>query len=284
MHTEKVIDQVESPKRYLHIVLLVMLIFFVISLVTNILNSIIVDVKQSFDLSLATTGLLPFSFFIAYGVMSIPAGFLSERFGNKALLSFSFLLMTLASLGFVLIPTHIVFSFTLFMLGSCMAILQVIINPMLRAAGGEEHFAFNSVAAQLVFGGASFASPYLYQYLVEDHATENWATTLRSLVPVDIPWATLYIVFAAVSFILVLVVALTKYPSYEKEEDEKLTNGGGAGASDDDGIEATTDSNYMKKQYEAVDSNAKEINNVTIPKINLKKTNKKKYIKATFDI
>jgi len=56
----------------------------------------------------------------------------------------------------------------------------------------------------------------------------------------------------------------------EKEEDEKLTNGGGAGASDDDGIEATTDSNYMKKQYEAVDSNAKEINNVTIPKINLK--------------
>ena len=93
MHTEEVINKVESPKRYLHIVLLVMLIFFVISLVTNILNSILVDVKESFDLSLAMTGLLPFSFFIAYGVMSIPAGFLSERFGNKALLSFSFLLM-----------------------------------------------------------------------------------------------------------------------------------------------------------------------------------------------
>ena len=221
MHTEEIINKVESPKKHLHIVLLVMLIFFVISLVTNILNSILVDVKESFDLSLAMTGLLPFSFFIAYGVMSIPAGFLSERFGNKALLSFSFLLMTLASLGFVLIPTHIVFSFTLFVLGSCMAILQVIINPMLRAAGGEEHFAFNSVATQLVFGGASFASPYLYQYLVEDHAAENWATTLRSFVPAHIPWATLYIVFAAVSFILVLVVALTKYPAYEKAADEK---------------------------------------------------------------
>ena len=162
MHSEVVTNKVESPKRYLHIVLLVMLIFFVISLVTNILNSILVDVKESFDLSLTMTGFLPFSFFIAYGVMSIPAGFLSERFGNKALLSFSFLLMTLASLGFVFVPTHIVFSFTLFVLGSCMAVLQVIINPMLRAAGGEEHFAFNSVAAQLVFGGASFASPYLY--------------------------------------------------------------------------------------------------------------------------
>ena len=53
MHTEEVINKVESPKRHLNIVLLIMLIFFVISLVTNILNSILVDVKDSFDLSLA---------------------------------------------------------------------------------------------------------------------------------------------------------------------------------------------------------------------------------------
>ena len=89
---EESINKAQAPKRHLHIVFLVMLIFFVISLVTNILNSIIVDVKKSFDLSLVMTGFLPFSFFIAYGIMSIPAGFLSERFGSKILLSFSFLL------------------------------------------------------------------------------------------------------------------------------------------------------------------------------------------------
>jgi len=196
-------------------------VFFVISLITNILNSIIVDVKESFDLSLTMTGFLPFTFFIAYGVMSIPAGFLSERFENKALLSFSFLLMTLASLVFVFVPTHIVFSFTLFVLGSCMAILQVIINPMLRVAGGEEHFAFNSVVAQLVFGVASFTSPYLYKYLVNDDANENWATMLRSFVPEHIPWASLYLVFSGFCFVLVVIVLLTKYPTYEKEEGEK---------------------------------------------------------------
>ena len=49
-------------------VFLVLFIFFVISFVTNILNSIISDVKESFDLSLSLTGFLPFSFFIAYGV------------------------------------------------------------------------------------------------------------------------------------------------------------------------------------------------------------------------
>ena len=210
-----------SAKRYYHIVLLVMLVFFVISFITNILNSIIVDVKESFDLSLAMTGFLPFSFFIAYGVMSIPAGFLSEKYGNKALLTFSFILMTIASLVFVVSPSYVVFSFTLFVLGSCMAILQVIINPMLRVAGGEEHFAFNSVAAQLVFGAASFASPHLYKYLVDDSTTGNLASYLRSFVPENIPWASLYVVFSVISFILVIVVIVTKYPTYEKTEDEK---------------------------------------------------------------
>lgn len=198
-----------------------MLIFFVISFITNILNSIIVDVKESFDLSLAMTGFLPFSFFIAYGVMSIPAGFLSEKYGNKSLLAFSFFLMTIASLVFVIFPSYVVFSFTLFALGSCMAILQVIINPMLRIAGGEEHFAFNSVAAQLVFGAASFASPYLFKYLVDDSSGENLATYLRSFVPDHLPWASLYVIFAIIAFILLIIVLITKYPKFEKSDDEK---------------------------------------------------------------
>jgi fucose permease len=198
-----------------------MLVFFVISFITNILNSIIVDVKESFDLSLTMAGFLPFSFFIAYGVMSIPAGFLSEKYGEKALLAFSFILMTVASLIFVVSPSYMVFSFTLFTLGACMAILQVIINPMLRVAGGEEHFAFNSVAAQLVFGAASFASPKLYKYLVEDSSSKNIASYLKSLVSESLPWASLYVVFAAISFILVIIVLITKYPKFEKTVDEK---------------------------------------------------------------
>ena len=62
-----------------------MIVFFVISFITNILNSIIVDVKDRFDLSLTLTGLLPFTFFIAYGIMSIPAGFLSEKYSIVSL-------------------------------------------------------------------------------------------------------------------------------------------------------------------------------------------------------
>lgn len=210
-----------NSKRYFHIIILVMLIFFVISFITNILNSIIVDVKNSFDLSLTMTGLLPFSFFIAYGVMSIPAGFLSEKYSDKTLLTFSFLIMVIASLGFSFFPSYSVFSITLFSLGSCMAVLQVIINPMLRVAGGEEHFAFNSVLAQLVFGLASFASPFLYKYIVDTGSNESgMAAIIRSLVPENLPWVGLYIVFSIIALVLLVIVFFTKYPTYEKREDE----------------------------------------------------------------
>lgn len=215
-------SQPKVSKKHYHIVVLVMVVFFAISFITNILNSIIVDVKESFDLSLGLTGMLPFFFFIAYGVMSIPAGFLSEKYGDKALLSISFFVMMLASLVFVIFPGYVVFSFSLFCLGCCMAVLQVIINPMLRAAGGEEHFAFNSVLAQLIFGLASFASPYLYIHLVGDRNTSSsWARMLLDLVPAELPWVSLYVVFAFLALLLFAIVRLTQYPSYQKKENEK---------------------------------------------------------------
>src|SRR6266849_4257874 len=62
---------------------LVFLTFFVISLLTNILGPIVPDIINSFQVSLTAAGFLAFAFFIAYGVMSIPAGFLVERFTEK---------------------------------------------------------------------------------------------------------------------------------------------------------------------------------------------------------
>lgn len=216
-------NHISKSKRYVHIIVLVMLVFFVISFITNILNSIIVDVKESFDLSLTLTGLLPFSFFIAYGVMSIPAGFLSEKYSAKRLLSISFLIMMIASFLFAFYPSYIVFTVTLFSLGCSMAILQVVINPMLLNAGGEEHFAFNSVLAQLVFGLASFASPYLYKYIVNDNNTneDSISSMLKSLTPPDLPWVSLYIIFSLIALIMFVVVLAFKYPKFTINEDEK---------------------------------------------------------------
>ena len=89
-----------------YIVGLVFLTFFVMSLLTNILGPIVPDIITSFGVSLTAAALLPFSFFIAYGVMSIPAGFWVERFTEKPVMIAAFLAGTIGSLSFALsLPT-----------------------------------------------------------------------------------------------------------------------------------------------------------------------------------
>ena len=69
-------------KRNYSIVALILITFFVISFLTNILGALNPSVSKSFNLSETMAGFLPFSFFIAYGVMSIPAGIMVEKFGE----------------------------------------------------------------------------------------------------------------------------------------------------------------------------------------------------------
>ena len=144
---------------------LVFLIFFVMSFLTNIPGTIIPDIITGFGVSLTVVALLPFFFFSAYGVMSIPAGFLVDRYSEKPVMVFSFVAGLVGSLSIALHPTFLVTIISSFVIGAGMASLQVAINPLLRVAGGEEHFAFNSAFAQLVFGAASFLSPRVYSYI-----------------------------------------------------------------------------------------------------------------------
>jgi MFS transporter, FHS family, L-fucose permease len=215
-----------STPRNRYMVAIVFLTFFVMSLLTNILGPIVPDIINSFSVSLAAAALLPFSFFIAYGVMSIPAGFLVERFGEKPIMIVAFLAGTAGSLSFAFHPTYRVAVFSLFVMGSGMATLQTAINPLLRVSGGEEHFAFNSAFAQLVFGSASFLSPYMYSYLVlnlgNEHGSRNWLLeVLARLTPPALPWASMYWIFAVFTLAMVVVLLFSRFPRVELTSDEQ---------------------------------------------------------------
>ena len=215
-------------KRNTLIVVLIFLIFFVISFLSNILGPIIPDIVDSFDLSLGLAGFMPFAFFVAYGVMSIPSGLLVEKYREKKVLLWAFLLAFGGALLFALLPGFWVALLSLFLIGIGMAMLQVVINPLLRVAGGESHFAFNSVLAQLFFGAASFLSPLLYSYLVLNVHTGNDAAhiqLLNSLVPQDLKWVSLYWVFAVIALLMVVVIRTVRFPKVELKEDEKIEAG-----------------------------------------------------------
>lgn len=215
-------------KRNNLIVVLILLIFFVISFLTNILGPIIPDIVDSFDLSIGLAGFMPFAFFVAYGVMSIPSGILVEQYGEKKVLLWAFLLSFGGALIFAVAPGFSIALFSLFLIGIGMAMLQVVINPLLRVAGGEDQFAFNSVLGQLFFGAASFLSPMLYSYLVLNVHSDNtslFITTMNSLVPENLKWVSLYWVFAVISILMVVVIYFVKFPKVELKEDEKIDTG-----------------------------------------------------------
>ena len=212
-------------KRSFYLLILIFLVFFAISFLTNILGSINPNVTDSFALSGTMTGMLPFSFFIAYAIMSIPSGMFVQKFGEKKSLILAWILAFAGALIFTSFPKFPVFLGSLFLIGSGMALLQVALYPLLRVVGGEEHFAFNSVIAQLVFGAASFLSPFVYSYLVTnlgDPAMDGGfvINLISKLTPLDLPWVSIYLVFSAVSLLMLVIILSTKFPPVVRKDDE----------------------------------------------------------------
>jgi len=138
----------------------------------------------------------------------------------------AFLAATAGSLSFALHPTYAVAVVSLFVMGSGMATLQVAINPLLRVAGGEENFAFNSAFAQLIFGSASFISPRIYSYLVANLGKpalhqNTLLQVLAKLTPQPLPWASMYWIFAASALLMVVVLGVIHFPQVHRTEDEQ---------------------------------------------------------------
>jgi FHS family L-fucose permease-like MFS transporter len=203
-------------KRNYYIVALIMLTFFVISFLTNVIGALNPDFIKGFDLSLTLAALLPFAFFIAYGVVSIPTGMLLEKYKEKKIMVAGFVVAFIGSLLLAVVHNYLSAIVSLFLIGSGMAMLQVVINPLLRTSGGEEHYAFNSVLAQLIFGAASFISPLVYSNIVKDPGL------FSHIVPVDLPWIALYWIFAVISLLMIVVIRMSRFPVVELKADEEV--------------------------------------------------------------
>src|ERR1700737_4933727 len=193
------------------IICYIMLVWFVISFVTNLIGPLMPIIIGDFHLSLGLAGFLPFSFFLAYGLISIPAGALVEARGTRTTLLAAFGLNLLGCLGIALYPSYAIVICGLFVIGLGMAMLQVVINPLTRATGGEGHFAFFSVMGQLVFGLASYVTPWVFSLLMSQSGAAQ-----KPLVWVQFYWA-----FLAVFVLLIALTLWVTIPRVELTESER---------------------------------------------------------------
>ena len=193
------------------IILYIMVVWFVISFVTNLLGPLMPILIGDFHLSLGLAGFLPFSFFLAYGLISIPAGALVEARGPRTTLlaAFSLNLAGCAAISFH--PTYALVITGLFVIGLGMAMLQVVINPLMRTTGGEAHFAFFSVMGQLVFGFASYVSPLIFEAMMRQPAAAQQ----------PLMWVKFYWAFVAVFVLLILTTRWLSLPRVDLTASER---------------------------------------------------------------
>jgi MFS transporter, FHS family, L-fucose permease len=198
-------------KRAVPLMTYIMCVWFVISFVTNLIGPLMPSIIGDFHLNLTLAGILPFSFFLAYGLISIPAGALVEARGPRTTLLLAFALNLAGSLAIALWTTYAVVIAGLFVIGLGMAMLQVVINPLMRATGGEAHFAFFSVLAQLIFGLASYVSAFIFAALMHSSAAAQ-----QPLIWVDFYWA-----FVGVFALLIALTSWLSIPRFSLADDER---------------------------------------------------------------
>lgn len=115
-------------------------LFFMWGFITVLVDSLIPRLREIFELSYFQAGLVQFAFFIAYGLVSIPAGALLSRIGYQR-----GMLVGLATMGIGCLlfwPAAGLRVFPLFLLGyfilaSGMTVLQVAANPYVAVLGDE---------------------------------------------------------------------------------------------------------------------------------------------------
>ena len=189
------------------LVIFVMVVFFVISFITNIIGPLIPQFIKTYNLSLVLASFLPLSFFFSYGMFSIPAGIYLERYGGKIIMAIAFLTSSVGAVLIIVYPGYFSFIISFFLIGTGMAILQVAINPLLRQSVSGENFAFFSIIGQLAFGSASFLSPIFYKFLLENR--NPLGITFFS----NDPWIWIYVFFVGAIIFLLIFLYLLKIPS-----------------------------------------------------------------------
>ena len=218
-----------TQKNYTKAFTVLTLLFFMWGFITVLVDSLIPRLKEVFELTYFQAGLVQFAFFMAYGILSIPSGFILSKIGYKKGILLGLTVMGIGCLLFY--PAASFRIFELFMLGyfvlaGGMTILQVAANPYVAVLGPEKTAssrlnlsqAFNSLGTAIAPAiGAMFILSDTIKNSVEISALtpseKEWYLTNEAS-SVQNPFLILSIALLSLAFI----VSFIKLPNILKKE------------------------------------------------------------------
>lgn len=200
-------------------------LFFMWGFLTSLNDILIPHLKAVFDLNYAQAMLVQTAFFIAYGVMSLPAGVVVSRFGYRSGILVG---LSVAALGAFLfypaaaLPSFPLFLAALFVLATGITVLQVAANPYVAVLGPERTASSRLTLSQALNSLGHTIGPYVGAVLI----LGGMGLTLKQLESLSKPEKALmvqtpYLILGAALFVLALVMALVKLPVISSAEDHK---------------------------------------------------------------
>lgn len=205
-------------------------LFFMWGFITVLVDSLIPRLREIFELTYFQSGLVQFAFFMAYGLLSLPSGFILARIGYKKGMILGLITMGLGCLLFLPAAEYRIFGFFLlgyFILAGGMTILQVAANPFVSVLGPEEQAtsrlnlsqAFNSLGTTLApMVGAAFI---LSDRILSNKEISDLSETEKLLymdaeanaVQMPFLWIAVFI------FLLAVLIRMAKLPEVLGSED-----------------------------------------------------------------
>jgi MFS transporter, FHS family, L-fucose permease len=206
-------------------------IFFMWGFLTCLNDILIPHLKSIFQLGYAQVMLVQFTFFGAYFLMALPAGWLVAALGYKKGIVAGLAIAGLGALGFwpaANLHLYPAFLGALFVLATGITVLQVAANPYVALLGPERTSSSRLTLAQALNSFGTFLAPWFGGLLILSNVVKS-PTELGALEPAqrllyDTQQAQAvqgpYIGLAVVLFLLAIFVWLFRLPALNKATDK----------------------------------------------------------------
>jgi FHS family L-fucose permease-like MFS transporter len=165
--------------KYLGALSLLATLFFMWGFITVLNDALIPHLKAVFVMNNAQSALIQFSFFMAYGIFSIPAAKLVERLGYKACIVVGLAVMAAGCLLFLPasnIPSYNVFLGAMFVVAGGITLLQVAANPYVSVLGPANTSSMRLNLVQGLNSFGTFLAPAFGSFLILGRSTAGTAS------------------------------------------------------------------------------------------------------------
>jgi MFS transporter, FHS family, L-fucose permease len=189
-----------------YLLTITILIYVAFGLVTSVIGVIIDKFQVEYNVPLSIAALLPFAFYLSYGIFSVPFGIQMDRIGAKKVMIAGIVLMTLGCLLLYLSKNYILVIIMIFIAGTGVTAIQTAGNPFIRQLDSPARYTSNLTTIIGINALGCALSPMLVPVLQSK----------------GLSWNTVYLLFGILSFVLLILLLTARVPKIKLLEEEKI--------------------------------------------------------------